>query len=71
MLRRHGHPVCGSMRGRAHALRDVLGTGHDPRESRFWTLIAVLNPSVARSPASVAWSWLTDGLRILAEEPEQ
>jgi hypothetical protein len=41
--------------------------GRDAREERFWTLLAVLNAEVARSPISIAWPWLMEGLRVLAE----
>jgi DNA-binding transcriptional MerR regulator len=35
----------------------------DPREQRFWQLVAVLKPEVGSSAISVAWPWLVDGLR--------
>ncbi|MDB4916032.1 MAG: MerR family transcriptional regulator [Gemmatimonadetes bacterium] len=66
MLRRQGRSALGSARTRARALRDTFTTDGDPRESRFWTLLAELNPAVARSPVSLAWPWLMEGLAILA-----
>jgi hypothetical protein len=67
MLRRQGRPSRGNVTTRARELRAAFERGRDVREERFWTLLAVLNPEVARSPISVAWPWLMDGLRVLAE----
>jgi len=45
-----------------HMLR-AIESGQDAREQRFWQLVGVLNPAVARSPMSVGWPWLVAGLR--------
>jgi len=36
---------------------------HDDRELRFWQLVGVLKPEVARSPISTGWPWLITALR--------
>ena len=71
MLLRRGHPVRESPRMRARALLDAFTSDHDPRETRFWELMAALNPALAQSPVSMAWPWLMEGLRILSGDPEQ
>lgn len=67
MLRRHGRVPRGSVKARARELRAAIERGRDAREERFWELLAVLNPEVARSPISIAWPWLMKGLRVLAD----
>jgi hypothetical protein len=48
-------------------LRTAMERGRDAREERFWVLLGILNPDVARSPISIAWPWLMAGLRVLAD----
>ncbi|HEX5436102.1 MAG TPA: MerR family transcriptional regulator [Gemmatimonadaceae bacterium] len=67
MLRQQRRASRGSMKARARELRAAMEQGRDAREERFWTLLAVLNPEVARSPISIAWPWLMEGLRVLAD----
>jgi len=54
---------------RAFAIRllQSIEKDSDPREQRFWQLISVLKPNLARSPVSVAWPWLITGLRAWLE----
>jgi DNA-binding transcriptional MerR regulator len=42
---------------------EAIERQHDDREQRFWELLGVLKPEVARSPMSVGWPWLIAGLR--------
>jgi hypothetical protein len=41
----------------------AIDAQHDAREERFWELVAVLKPAVARSPISAGWPWLVAALR--------
>jgi len=52
-----------NVRGFAQRLLQAIEVDSDPREQRFWQLISVLKPDLARSPVSVAWPWLIAGLR--------
>ena len=44
-----------------------LESQRDMGEQRFWELVAVLRPSMARSPLGLAWPWLMEALRHVAE----
>jgi DNA-binding transcriptional MerR regulator len=52
-----------NVRAFADRLLQSIEADSDPREQRFWQLISVLKPNLARSPVSVAWPWLMAGLR--------
>jgi hypothetical protein len=56
-----------NVRGFAERLLQAIEVDSDPREQRFWQLISVLKPDLARSPVSVAWPWLLAGLRAWLE----
>lgn len=43
-------------------IRQAASTEHR-KERRFWQLVAVLRPDVARSPASIASPWLIEGVK--------
>ena len=62
---RRGEPVM--LDTFARHLLDHIAAHRDPSAERFWRLIAILNPSQARSPIAVAWPWLTEALTYIAE----
>ena len=66
MLEVQGSKPTGDVPSQARALQAAMTGERDPREQRFWTLLGVLKPEVARSPISVAWPWLMQGLSVLA-----
>lgn len=70
MLRTLRRPPAGSPGEKARELLRLLEQHGDTREQRFWQLLAVLNPEVARSPITRAWPWLTEGLVGLAGESD-
>jgi DNA-binding transcriptional MerR regulator len=47
----------------AEELLQSIDARHEAREQRFWQLVGVLKPEVARSPMSIGWPWLIAGLR--------
>ena len=51
------------LRAFAEQMLRAIDADHDSREERFWLLVGVLKPSVARSPISLGWPWLVAGLR--------
>jgi DNA-binding transcriptional MerR regulator len=51
------------VRAFAEELLRSVDAHHEAREQRFWQLVGVLKPEVARSPISVGWPWLIAGLR--------
>ena len=64
--------VRGARRDWRELARELLRTidaQENHREQRFWQLVAVLKPEVARSAISVAWPWLIEGLRAMAGAP--
>jgi DNA-binding transcriptional MerR regulator len=54
----------------AERLLRAIDQGRDAREERFWHLVGVLKPQVARSPVSVAWPWLMSALRAWIDDGE-
>ena len=66
MARRRGGTVRRDARVAARDLLHEIETWRDPREERFWELVGVLKPEVARSAIAVAWPWLMQGVRALA-----
>lgn len=47
----------------AEQMLRVIEENRNAREERFWELVGVLKPEVGRSPVSIAWPWLVEGLR--------
>lgn len=58
--RRSGHE---DVRAFVQQMLRAIDTQHDAREERFWQLVGVLKPGVARSPISLGWPWLIAALR--------
>jgi DNA-binding transcriptional MerR regulator len=67
IARSRGLPQRRDVRVVARTLVREIDAHRDPREERFWQLVGVLKPEVARSAVSVAWPWLMTGVRALAE----
>jgi DNA-binding transcriptional MerR regulator len=65
IARSRGMPPRRDGRAAARDLLQAIEAGRDPREERFWQLVGILKTEIARSPMSVAWPWLMEGLRVL------
>lgn len=63
--RRSGHK---DARAFAQQMLRAIDAQHDAREERFWELVAVLKPAVARSPISAGWPWLIAALRVWVDD---
>jgi hypothetical protein len=58
------------VRAFAEELSRAIEAHRDTREERFWQLLAVLKPEIARSPMSVGWPWLMAALRAWVDGEE-
>jgi len=55
------------LRSFAEQMLRAIDGNRDMREERFWQLVGILKPHLARSPISVAWPWLMTALRAWLE----